>query len=153
MASAAHFFRSRRLYLKQAGAGETRAVSGSGWTLLTLTHSLGQRVIAVAAAAAAAFLLHCFQPLRGPSRPPPNISFLYLPSRSFPAQPFPCHRSIIRRQHPCQISSRASPRIAPLVLAHTVDKLQLVLHQTHFMPAVYVATGFQLCSYGAESLG
>jgi hypothetical protein len=110
------------------------------------THSLGQSVIDAAAAS--------FSTPFSLSGAPRDLLQTFRSctcQASLPTQPLPCRRSCIGRHPPCQISSRASPRIASLPLAHSVDKRPVLPHQSDSISAVSVVTGFQLCSYAPNS--
>jgi hypothetical protein len=83
----------------------------------------------------------------------PDLSFLYLPSLNLPIQPLPCYPSSIDTASPAPDSSRASPRIAPLLLVPIVDKLQVLPHHSDSIPGVSVVNGLQLGSYASNSQG
>lgn len=80
-----------------------------------------------------------------------DVSFLYLPSLNLPTQPLPCYPSSIDASSLAPDSSRASPRIAPLLLAHIVDKLQVLPHHSDSIPGVSVVNGLQPSSYASNS--
>jgi hypothetical protein len=148
------FFRRGDLGCKQTGARENkRCLTVPFDDANRFPHSLGQSVIGAAAAKPACVLLHSFQPLRGSSRPCPNNSFRCLPSLDLPTQPLPCCRSSIGRHYPCLVSSRASPRIVSLPLAHIVAKLVVLPHQSDSISAVSFVTGLQLYSHAPKSQG
>jgi hypothetical protein len=92
--------------------------------------------------------LHSFQPLRGPTATFSSTCQVYLPT-----QPLPCYPSSIDTASPAPDSSRASPRIAPLLLVHIVDKLRVLPRHSDSIPGVSVVNGFQLGSYASNSQG
>jgi hypothetical protein len=89
----------------------------------------------------------------GLPRPSPDGRFLCLPSLNLRTQPFLCYPLSIDTTSLALDSSRVSPRIAPLLLAHIVDKLQVLPHHSDSILGVSVVNGLQLGSYASNSQG
>ena len=119
-----------------------------------VTHlSIGRYNILFHTAETDGFFSTPFRPLRGIPRPF-SRRFAPVPAKSEPpTQPLPRYPSSIDASSPAPDSSRASPRIASLLLAHIVDKLQVLPHHSDSIPGVSVVNGLQHSPYASNSQG